>query len=87
VLSAKKIGGKQMCKLYPIIQSFRTYHINRHQASLPHFLKQIDRCLLSLTFRFRNQFSTVEHSLFTQFLDGEFDAEISEFMEKVEAAL
>jgi hypothetical protein len=36
---------------------------------------------------FKNQFSTVEHSLFTQFLDGEFDAEISEFMEKVEAAL
>jgi hypothetical protein len=30
---------------------------------------------------FRNQCSTVEQVLFTQFLDGEFDAEISEFME------
>jgi len=40
---------------------------------------------------FRNQCSTVEQVLFTQFLDGEFDAEISEFMEsqtqQVEAAL
>jgi len=29
---------------------------------------------------FRNQVSTVEQVLFTQFLDGEFDAEIAEFM-------
>jgi hypothetical protein len=35
---------------------------------------------------FRNQCSTVEQVLFTQFLDGEFDAEISEFLE-VEAIL
>ena len=30
---------------------------------------------------FKKQFSTVGQVLFTQFLDGEFDAEISEFME------
>ena len=30
---------------------------------------------------FRNQCSTVEQVLFTQFLEGEFDAEISEFLE------
>jgi hypothetical protein len=30
---------------------------------------------------FRNQCSTVEQVLFTRFLEGEFDAEISEFLE------
>ena len=29
---------------------------------------------------FENQCSTVEQALFTRFLDGEFDAQISEFM-------
>ena len=36
---------------------------------------------------FRNQCSTVEQVLFTRFLEGEFDAQISAFMEQVEAAL
>ena len=30
---------------------------------------------------FENQVSTVEQALFTRFLDGEFDAQISEFLE------